>query len=85
MELSGRGRVVATDINTDWLTGSLSANVEVRHHDIGVDVLPAAAFVVIHARAVLTFVPARGAALQRMIAALKPGGWLLIGDAAADH
>ena len=32
----------------------------------------------VHARAVLIFVPERRTALTRMIAALKPGGWLLV-------
>ena len=60
---------------------ALYDKVTCRHLDrlgIGVDALPETAFDLIHARAVLTFVPERGAALQRMIAALKPGGWLLI-------
>lgn len=72
------GHVVATDINTDWIAGALPANVELRHHDIGIDPLPEAAFDVVHARAVLTFVPERRTALTRMTAALKPGGWLLV-------
>jgi len=72
------GGVVATDINIAWLKGALPANVELRQQDIGVDALPEDAFDVVHARAVLTFVPERRAALNRMIAALKPGGWVLI-------
>ena len=79
-EPAGRrsGHVVATDINTDWISCPLPANVELRCHDIGIDPLPDAAFDVVHARAVLTFVPERRTALNRMIAALKPNGWLLI-------
>ena len=72
------GHVVATDINIDWMAGSLPANVELRRHDIGVDPLPERAFDIVHARAVLTFVPERQSALMRMVAALKPGGWLLV-------
>ncbi len=72
------GRVVATDINTDRMPGSLPVNVEIRQHDIGADPLPEAAFDLLHARAVLTFVPGRRLALARMAAALKPGGWLLV-------
>ena len=72
------GHVVATDINIDWMAGSLPANVELRRHDIGVDPLPECAFDIVHARAVLTFVPERQSALLRMVAALKPGGWLLV-------
>jgi SAM-dependent methyltransferase len=72
------GRVIATDINTDWMTGSMPANVELRRQDIGIDPLPEAAFDLVHARAVLTFVPRRLSALTRMIQSLKPGGWLLV-------
>lgn len=72
------GHVLATDINTDWFPASLAAKVDVRHHDIGVDPLAESAFDLVHARAVLTFVPSREGALTRMIAALKPGGWLLV-------
>ena len=72
------GHVVATDINIDWMSGSLPANVELLRHDVGVDPLPERAFDIVHARAVLTFVQERRTALTRMIAALKPGGWLLV-------
>ena len=41
------GHVVATDINTDSIAGSLPANVELRRHDIGIDPLPEAAFDVV--------------------------------------
>ena len=77
-ERVGPGHVVATDINIDWMSGSQPGNVELRRHDIGVDPLPERAFDIVHARAVLTFVPQRRSALMRMIAALKPGGWLLV-------
>jgi SAM-dependent methyltransferase len=76
--VGARGHVVATDINTDWIVGALPANIELRRHDIGIDPLSEAAFDVVHARAVLTFVPERRTVLKRMIAALKPNGWLLI-------
>ncbi|HZM84459.1 MAG TPA: class I SAM-dependent methyltransferase [Candidatus Limnocylindrales bacterium] len=39
-----------------------------------------AAFDVIHARAVLTHLPERDEVLARLVAALRPGGWLLIED-----
>ena len=72
------GHVVATDINIDWMAGSLPANVELRRHDVGIDPLPEYAFDIVHARAVLTFVPERRSALKRMVGALKHGGWLLV-------
>jgi SAM-dependent methyltransferase len=71
-------QVIATDINTDQMVDTLSADIDVRRHDIGVDPLPDAVFDVIHARAVLTFVLQRRAAVARMASALKPGGWILI-------
>ena len=58
------GHVVATDINIDWMSGSLPANVELRRHDVGVDPLPERGFDIVHARAVLTFVPERRSALS---------------------
>jgi SAM-dependent methyltransferase len=73
------GRVMATDIDTRFLT-DMPVNVIVREHDIAVDLLPAAHFDLIHARAVLQHVPHREHALDRMIDAAKPGGWLLIED-----
>ena len=45
--------------------------------------LPAGAFDLVHERAVLTFVPEREAALTRMVAALKPGGCLLVEELVA--
>ena len=76
--VGAEGYVVATDINTDWMAPPLPANVDIHRHDIGIDPLPEAAFDVVHARAVLTFVPKRRTALERMIAALRPNGWLLV-------
>jgi SAM-dependent methyltransferase len=73
-----RGRVVATDINTEWMAPLMPTNVDMHRHDIGVDPLPEKAFDVVHARAVLTFVPERRSALRRMAAALKPHGRLLL-------
>jgi SAM-dependent methyltransferase len=72
------GQVVATDINTDWMAPALPANVDMLRHDIGVDPLPEEMFDLVHARAVLTFVPERRSALMRMVTALKPHGWLLV-------
>jgi len=49
-------------------------------HDVGVDPLPEAAFDLVHARLVLIHVPQAAAALARLAAALRPGGWLVIED-----
>ncbi|MBC8008312.1 MAG: methyltransferase domain-containing protein [Prolixibacteraceae bacterium] len=79
--LAGRcgpdGSVLATDIDTRFLGQSAHANLTVRRHDIVADPLPDEPFDLIHARLVLVHLPERERALDRMVAALKPGGWLL--------
>ncbi|MDB4910456.1 MAG: methyltransferase protein [Gemmatimonadetes bacterium] len=71
------GHVLVTDIDPRHLRFPNLPEVEVRVHDIAVDPLPAATFDLVHARLVLLHVPEREAALANMIAALKPGGWLV--------
>jgi SAM-dependent methyltransferase len=73
------GRVMATDIDLQFV-GEQPANVILRQHDIATDRLPAEHFDLVHARAVLQHVPAREQALANMIAATKPGGWVVIED-----
>ena len=74
------GRVVATDIDTRHLQTKGIANLEVRQHDVAIDLLPVATYDLVHARLVLMHLPERTAALKRMNAALKPGGWLVVED-----
>ena len=74
------GLVLATDIDTSWLAGD-GAPFEVRRHDVGVDDPPATGLDLVHARLVLTHVPARERALATMAAALRPGGRLILEDA----
>lgn len=71
------GRVVATDIDTHFLQGSRSANLEVWHHDITRDPLPEGAFDLVHTRMMLIHIPERDRVLERLTRALKPGGWLV--------
>jgi SAM-dependent methyltransferase len=71
------GEVLATDIDVRWLSGD---GFQVRHHDVAADPAPGAGFDLVHARAVLTHVPGRDQALSTMIAALRPGGWLVLED-----
>ena len=71
------GSVLATDIDTRFLDEIKHANLLVRQHDIVSDPLPDQGFDLIHARLVLVHLPEREKALDRMIASLKPGGWLL--------
>jgi ubiquinone/menaquinone biosynthesis C-methylase UbiE len=71
------GRVLVTDIDTRYLEGLEQPNIEVKSHNIVEDELPEGAFDLVHSRLVLLHLPKRDQALGRMIAALKPGGWLV--------
>lgn len=74
------GHVLATDIDTLWLGGA-DAAYEVQRHDVGSDPPPAGLFDLVHARLVLVHVPRREQALAAMVAAVRPGGWLLLEEA----
>ncbi|MFI2711258.1 methyltransferase domain-containing protein [Micromonospora sp. NPDC018662] len=74
------GHVLATDIDPAWLDPH--GGYEVRRHDIVADPPPQpGTFDLVHARLVLVHVPDRARALATMVAALRPGGWLLLEDA----
>ncbi|MFJ4833913.1 methyltransferase domain-containing protein [Streptomyces sp. NPDC088747] len=75
------GRVVATDIDTSWVSAAGRPPVEVRVHDVGADEPPGEGFDLVHARLVLVHVPDRERALRSMIKSLRPGGRLLVEDA----
>jgi SAM-dependent methyltransferase len=74
------GRVLATDIDTAWMPAG-EAPFEVLRHDVGADPPPAGGFDLVHARLLLTHVPARARALAAMAEVLRPGGWLVVEDA----
>ena len=74
------GRVVATDLDVRFVEGHDLANLEVRRHDIMSDALEEGAFDLAHARAVIMHIPDHQAALERMVAAVRPGGWVVIED-----
>lgn len=74
------GHVLATDIDPSWLKAG--DGYEVRKHDVAADPPPEpGTFDLVHARLVLVHVPDRARALATMVAALRPGGWLLVEDA----
>jgi SAM-dependent methyltransferase len=73
------GHVVVTDINPRWLDAD-RPNIDMRRHDIVADELEPNAFDLAHERLVLIHLPQHRQALGRMIAAVKPGGWLLLED-----
>ena len=73
------GRVLATDIDLQFV-GHQPPNVEVRRHDVVADPLPPERFDLVHARAVLQHVARREQALANMVAATRPGGWVVVED-----
>jgi ubiquinone/menaquinone biosynthesis C-methylase UbiE len=72
------GRVLATDINPRCLHAQPFSNLEVLRHDIRCEPLPNQTFDLVHARLVLMHLPEREDILERMVNALKPGGWIVI-------
>jgi len=79
-QVGGQGSVLTTDIDTRHLQAMRMSSVDVREHDILVDSLPEGSFDLAYARLVLEHLVDPDAAIARMIAALKPGGWLLVED-----
>jgi SAM-dependent methyltransferase len=75
------GHVLASDINVSWAGEAAAPNVTVMEHDVAADPTPDGPFDLVHARLVLVHVPERDAALASMVAALRPGGVLLVEDA----
>jgi SAM-dependent methyltransferase len=74
------GSVLCTDLDTRYLESSARANLRIVRHDIVSDPLPDSEFDLIHVRLVLNFLVERSAVLDRLVAALRPGGWLVVED-----
>ena len=77
-QVGAGGRVVATDIDPRFLEEIHEPNFEAWKHDITADSLPTGQFDLVHTRWVLQHLADPEPAIDRMIAALRPGGWLLI-------
>lgn len=75
------GCVLATDIDTSWLGVGSEGSYHVLRHDAGTEPAPAGGFDLVHARLVMVHVPEREQAMESMIRALRPGGWLLLEEA----
>ena len=75
--VGAQGQVVVTDINTRFLTHLDASNVEVRVHDIVNDDLEQNHYDLAHTRLVLVHIPDRERAIDRIISALRPGGFVL--------
>jgi SAM-dependent methyltransferase len=80
--VGAKGSVVAADIDPRFLTG-LPAQVEVRRVDVRAQELGSGEFDLAHCRLLLMHMPDPEAVLARMVAALRPGGVLLVEE--GDH
>jgi SAM-dependent methyltransferase len=73
------GHVVATDIDTSRLAPA--ANLDIYRADVSTDpVPPGGPFNLIHARLVTQHLASRRNLVPQLAAALKPGGWLMLGE-----
>ena len=75
--VSPAGHVVASDLETSYLADLQSPCLEVRQLDVLHSPMEEATYDFVVARALLHHLPAAKQALERMVAALKPGGVLL--------
>ena len=72
------GQVVAVDLDSKFLGGTVRPNVTVMPGDIRTAELPEWSFDLVHARYVLIHIPDYETVLNRMLGCLKPGGWLVL-------
>jgi len=72
------GEVVAVDLDTRFVEELDAPNLDVRRLDVVTDDLPAGGFDLVHVRVLLMHLHAREAVLDKLLACLAPGGWLLV-------
>jgi len=78
--VGSNGSVVASDLDTRFLEVLHQPNMDVRRQDLDVDEFPEDEFDVIHGRSVTHNLKDPARTVQRLAAAVKPGGWLLLED-----
>lgn len=77
-QVGSDGNVVAVDLDTRFLEPLRADNIKIERLDIAEEGIGHERFDLVHARFVLLHIPKYRAALQHMVHALKPGGWLLL-------
>lgn len=77
-EVGPNGYVMATDLEPGFLERLPFRNLKAVRHNMLNDDLPQGEFDLAHTRGLLTFLPNPQHALAKMVAAVKPGGWVLI-------
>ena len=79
-KVGSAGRVIATDLDISRFRARSFDQLEVRRVDLVTEALPGGPWDLIHERLVLQHVPARLQVLDRMLAELAPGGWMVLED-----
>lgn len=74
------GHVLALDLEPAVVDDGGRPNLEVRRHDVVTDALPAGVHDLVHARLLLAHLGDWEIALNRCVAALRPGGVLVVED-----
>lgn len=82
-KVGASGHVMATDLDTRFLEVLNYPQLEVRRHNIEEDELPEDQFDLVHTRIVMVHLHQRQRAFNRLIGAVKPGGWILLEE--PDH
>ena len=72
------GRVIATDLQTGFLSHIDAPNIEVMRHDVRTDTFPPGTFDLIHTRAVLMHISPSVDLLRRIVTWLAPGAWVVL-------
>lgn len=72
------GEVFATDVDTRWVTLPARSLATVLTHDVATEDPPATDLNLVHLRLVASHLPDWPAVLPKLVAALAPGGWLVI-------
>jgi SAM-dependent methyltransferase len=79
--MASRGaHVTAIDIDTRYIDHLASDSITVRRIDLREDELPQSEFDLVHSRLVLEHLADRREILDRLVATLKPGGWMVMED-----
>jgi SAM-dependent methyltransferase len=74
------GHVLAVDLDTRFVEPLASDVVQVRQDNLVTADLPVGEYDVVHSRMVLEHIPERAEVLRRLVAALRPGGTLVLED-----
>jgi len=78
MRVGPAGKIVATDIDIRFIRQLRIPNLDIRQHDIVKDNLEKGQYDLVHCRTVLMQIPEPQKAMNRMVEAVRPGGWMII-------